>query len=100
MRVIMRPGAQRRHRAVGPGEQANALDAAEDQRADEAAEEAAVGDEAALPHLEDVDEVVEAIEVGEDVEQPRADDGRAGRPHVAAAHELAVHAVALAQRRA
>ena len=69
MRVSIRPthkdgATQSTHR-----QQIDAVDPAEEQRAGEPAEKAAVGDESALPQPQHLERIGELIEVGEDVEQ-------------------------------
>ena len=54
MRVISRPEARLGHGVVGPGEQADFLRREERPAAEQAADEAAVGDEAAVAQREEV----------------------------------------------
>ena len=63
----------------------------------ERAQKSTVGDETALVHLDHVEQIVEAIEVGEHVKQTGTGHGGYRRPHIERAHLVAVHAVALAQ---
>jgi hypothetical protein len=87
------PGAERGHRGVGPLPEREAVAVEVDHAAQEASEEAAVGDEPAGAQLQDLERRGELVEVGEEVEHPRADDGHEGREDVAVGHLVAGQAL-------
>src|SRR5438874_461548 len=75
-------GAERWNHAIGPRQELHFFHGTDNQPGEKAAEKPTVRDEPALPHFENIEKVIEAIEVGEDVEEARAEHRTDRRRHV------------------